>query len=356
MPFFSFLDYDKVKSRDNNKSIDSLRYFLASFVFISHSVRMIDFIKNGTWKGSINEINFLAVMGVSIFFSITAILFWGRISDKEINFFSLYKNRFFRIVPLIWFNSIVVGCVATFIVADVPSSNFIYWFDPINNTRPDFNAFIDTHRLTGGVFWTITYEWWFYFLIPVMYLFRKIKLQTSLALFVSIYFINEYLNTTLKLGVIYPFIIGMLASDLASTIKIRKIYLDLIALLALIALLWSMPKLHSVNSYSNILILIFVFCVSSKSDLFGILRLPGFKRLGDASYSIYAMHPIVLYIVYSSTERLGYLDEYRYTTLIASYLLILVVSLITHRYVERFFISIGKRFAAGRADKVGDST
>lgn len=81
LPFFKYIDsngYDKVS---HNIPLDSLRYFLASFVFIAHSIGIYDYILHGMFRGKYAEIDLLARSGVALFFAITGMLFWGKIKE-----------------------------------------------------------------------------------------------------------------------------------------------------------------------------------------------------------------------------------------------------------------------------------
>ncbi|EFK46428.1 hypothetical protein HMPREF9346_02067 [Escherichia coli MS 119-7] len=81
LPIFKYLD-DEVHAK-RNTGMDGLRYFLASFVAIFHSDYFVRYITTGKWETIYNDISYIAQFAVSIFFMITAFLFWGKISKKE---------------------------------------------------------------------------------------------------------------------------------------------------------------------------------------------------------------------------------------------------------------------------------
>lgn len=343
LPAFKFLDTADSHQKNHNHAMDSLRYFLASFVFMSHSVRMMGFVKDGTWKGTVHEFNYLAVLGVSLFFAITAVLFWGKIKDQPLDFIKLYKNRIFRIVPLIWFNSIAILIVTCLLSKSAPNLNFLYWLDPLNNSRPDFNAFNGSWALTGGVFWTLVYEWGFYFCLPLLFIFRRYKLETSITLVFLMLYISSYLDLKINFGVIMPFMIGMLAIDIAERVKINRFALNIALITSIFSLLYFMPRLQNVSSIANLFMLIIMICVIKNADMFGFLKVKGFQRLGAASYSIYVMHAMMLYIIFKLANKYDILANYPITTMVASYSIILIVSALTYRFVETVFINIGRK-------------
>lgn len=105
-PCFSFLDVDETRNR--NIKLDSLRGFLSIFVVFTHTVAMFYLFSENQWKNPNHKIGYLAGIGVSLFFILTAYLFWDKIKKTEnMNWKSLYVKRIFRLVPLIYFQSIL---------------------------------------------------------------------------------------------------------------------------------------------------------------------------------------------------------------------------------------------------------
>ncbi|EEX5507901.1 acyltransferase family protein, partial [Escherichia coli] len=106
LPIFKYLD-DEVHAK-RNTGMDGLRYFLASFVAIFHSDYFVRYITTGKWETIYNDISYIAQFAVSIFFMITAFLFWGKISKKEdVDWVNLYKDRLFRIAPATIFTALI---------------------------------------------------------------------------------------------------------------------------------------------------------------------------------------------------------------------------------------------------------
>lgn len=343
LPVFRFMDSANPQAHDHNHAMDSLRYFLASFVFISHGSRMIGHVNDGTWKSVSPELNYMATLGVSLFFCITAVLFWGKIKESNINFTKLYINRFFRIVPLIWFNSIVIIIITCVLSMSFPDWNVLYWFDPLNNNRPDFNGFRGSWALTGGVFWTLVFEWGFYFTLPFLFFFRKNKLGVSITLMFVFIYISDYILLDINFGVIMPFVIGMLAIDISERIVINKLLANTVFILSVVSLFYFLPKLQNVASISNFLMLLIMICVIKRADAFGFLKIKGFQRLGAASYSIYIMHALVLFISFKVAKKFDILNAYPSTVMVLSSMLILLISAFTYKYIEMPFIRYGRK-------------
>ena len=80
-------------------------------------------------------------------------------------------------------------------------------------------------------------------------------------------------------------------------------------------------------------------------DIFGLLRLKAFIRLGDASYSIYLLHGLAWYGMnkYIAVQNLV-LNRTQYTLVSTAVLLILLtICTLTFQYIEKPFIALGRR-------------
>lgn len=134
------------------------------------------------WRNPNEKIGYLGSVAVAIFFILTGYLFWDKIkSANTIDWRDLFINRIFRIVPLIYLQTIISILIILIIVS--PNINYknieevimesIPWFDFINNKKPDILGFKNSYLVTGGVLWSIVYEWGFYFSLPFLYMLRK---------------------------------------------------------------------------------------------------------------------------------------------------------------------------------------
>lgn len=341
-PIFSYIDRNTEKKSKHNVPLDSLRYFLASFVFIAHSIGIYDYVLHGTFRGKYEEINMLAKVGVALFFAITGALFWAKIKKGNTNWVGLYKSRFFRIVPLIWFNSLIICTIIIFITKEEPTRKIYDWFDFINNNRPDFSTLNGTWIFTGGVFWTLVYEWGFYFALPILSLFAKRSFELSAGLAFCLIYIGKTFMPSIPLHYLMFFVIGMLADDISDKITISKVQLNILLSLSIGTLLYFMPYTNDVSSFSNILLFIIIFSVYKGADLFGVLSLRGFQRLGEASYSVYIMHALILYSVMKVAKLYDTLIGNENFIFISCYFLILLASSVTYRFIEKPFINLGK--------------
>lgn len=342
LPAFKYIDSKNEKNHKHNVPLDSLRYFLASFVFIAHSIGIYDFVLHGTFRGKYEEINMLAKVGVALFFAITGALFWAKIKKGNTNWIQLYKARFFRIIPLMWFNSLIICITIILITKEVPTSSIYSWFDFINNKRPDFSSLNGSWIFTGGVFWTLVYEWGFYFALPLLSIFAKRSFELSTGLAFLLIYIGKAFIPDLPLHYLMFFVIGMLADDISDKITPTKVHLNIALALSIVTLLYYMPYTNDVSSFSNVLLFIIIFCVYKGADLFGILSIRGFKRLGEASYSIYIMHALILYSAMKVASKYDVLIGNETIIFISCYFIILLASSVTYSYIEKPFIRLGR--------------
>jgi peptidoglycan/LPS O-acetylase OafA/YrhL len=98
--------------------------------------------------------------------------------------------------------------------------------------------------------------------------------------------------------------------------------------------------------YQSALLGLFFFPVCLGSDMFGILNSKYMKALGDISFSIYLMHGLVLYVVFTFLFPLviNTIDFFLYLTLMPIVAVIVVfISYLTYVYIEKVFMDICSR-------------
>ncbi|MFY1045279.1 acyltransferase family protein [Chryseobacterium sp. GP-SGM7] len=348
VPLFSYLDEEDDQSR--NHAMDSLRGFLAIFVIFTHTVAMFYLFKEDSWKNPNIKIGYLAGVGVSLFFMLTGYLFWLKLKYSEnLNWYKLYVKRILRIVPLIYFQTI--ACIITILI--ITDFNFglksIYktfmealpWFDFLNNNKTPINGYKNSYYLTGGVLWTIVYEWGFYFSLPLLYLFRKKSKEFVFGLCFLIVYTNAIFEFREELKFIFLFVLGMLCVEIKDYLKLKKLYLELLLLIAIFSVLIFKPD-QKVNSYLNLFFVIITVCIINGADLFGILKNTGLRRLGKISYSIYIMHPIILFISYMIMQKYNLLFAANIYLFYLPLTIILLISSLTYKWIEIPFMKIKK--------------
>jgi len=167
-------------------SIDGLRGYLAFFVYLHHSCIWHFLPRTGEWK--LPPSNLFSQFGsssVALFFMISAFLFFTKLIEgrkKNIDWDKLFVSRFLRLVPLYLFVMVLfitVVFVVTHGVLNAPLlktlNKALSWMTFTIFGGPNLNGLKDTSRILAGVTWTLPYEWFFYFSLPVLALTVRVR-------------------------------------------------------------------------------------------------------------------------------------------------------------------------------------
>jgi hypothetical protein len=149
--------------------------------------------------------------------------------------------------------------------------------------------------LICGVIWTLTFEWAFYLLLPLTGRLATPRLVWILAV------------PSFALAAFYPvaalllcFIFGMLAAHLVRRVDLRPIASQIWFGVVPLALIAAVVKFTAPYPYLSplaaLLLAIAMLAFLYGCDLFGLLRTRGARLLSAASYSIYLLHGLVLYV------------------------------------------------------------
>ena len=367
----AFLDEAPAVHHHRLDTIDGLRGILASAVFFHHTVSYAYILRIGKWGVPPSRIyHSIGPVAVLVFFMITGYLFWGKLVGGRMpaSWVDFYINRLFRIGPLYL---VLVLCYFAFVIwhAGFPAQQpiptvvmqVLGWLALGSLKQP--NPFLDLlgYARSVGPTWSLHYEWLFYLALPVLSVLASgksasfvafsslLSLLTGLEMFTPPY--HVYLES---------FLIGMCtASALADYPKIRgdDLIRSTIASCAVVAgfTLWS----FSYTTTTTLLFGIFFFTVASGSSVFGLLKLRGVKRLGSMSYSIYLMHELVNSLLTSIPRYQAHLTATPVRFWLATFLayaLVIIVSCVTYRFVERTGIDLGRivvdRVRSGSAGSV----
>lgn len=301
-----------IKSKPGRyETIDGMRGFLALFVFIHHCYIWRSYLATGEWSAPGSTLyQHFGVTAVSFFFMITAFLFITKLlkaRDTGINWKQFYISRFFRLTPMYYVS--VLGMILIILSLDHWHLNVsliqftkdvVYWglFTLLGPTLINGNNL--TFTTNAGVVWSLTYEWLFYLMLPiiaVLILKKKPNLLFAggilLALIVYFIFCDGY-----ELSLFFPFIGGAVAALLyhyyPNILSVNQIWKSAAAVIGLF-LITQINLPHSILS-KFVTMLTFILFVYG-ANLFGLLTSKPAKILGDMAYSIYLMHGILLFTV-----------------------------------------------------------
>lgn len=324
-----------------NASIDGMRGLLALFVFLHHASIWYFSLNTGQWM--IPPSYFYTHLGqssVALFFMITAFLFTSKLLDASgktgnsslnsaVFWQRLFVSRFMRLMPL-YLLMLAGVLLLTAIVSDFQRRES--WFVLLKNTgawasfivfgRPDLNGVAITSRMIAGVNWTLPYEWFFYFSLPMLaWLFapfiaqhRRLRSQETgrvvtswppliYVLFSAACLIGLYLA-------IFPwkpapvYVYAFAGGVLAAVLLRLKWLVNLLngtlgGIAALLCLAYVFRHFAGANNIPATVWLTLAFTIlASGNSLFGLLHSRAAQALGDASYGIYLLHGLVLYTTF----------------------------------------------------------
>lgn len=345
---------------DRISTIDGLRGYLAIGVFFTHYIINYNWHITGLWEiTQQNWINNISENSVYFFFIITGYLFSNKILNNNFQIKVFLVNRFFRLAPL-YYSIVFLMVFVVFLKTGFQLNEPLYYlfirvFKWILFLQSNLNGFSNTSVIVAGVTWTLMYEWIFYFSLPVfLYLLRKNKLILlifiSIILFLS--FFNFHLNIfhlSVKMELFVLFFIGFLVAKIRNIIKNNKFYFNNISfsIINFITLYILITQFDTSLSVLQYILLFFCFCtIVLGNSFFGILNLIFSRFLGEISYSIYLVHGVVMYIIFSILFP-DFIIKNSLTTYLYMFplilLIVIIISTIKYKYIEYPMVIFGKR-------------
>ncbi|WP_368212300.1 acyltransferase family protein [Aeromonas sp. s10] len=362
--FYFLLSKTKVAKKDlgateKYKYLDGLRGLAATAVFIHHS-RMIynyhfngSFSPNGLFEYGHSVASKLYVhagqSSVLFFFMITGFLFYGKLVDSKgiINSISFYTGRLRRIVP-----GYITCVVLAFIIGIASGTNDGWGIKNIAaflTSSISFGYFgfysvgvIPGWVIVSGVLWTLTLEWFFYFLVPFMGVFstsRRKSFVFIVCLISWLFLANKFGYITVKtLAISLSFALGFIIAELVrSESKIITSFLKnpFVGIIPLV--LFGVYICDYATSYELVpvlLISLVLLFICSNNSIYSFLSLRLFRLGGKVSYSVYILHGVALNLVglmFSSAP------SYPLYFVISS-LLMVMLSFCNYFLVEKTFI------------------
>ncbi len=203
---------------------------------------------------------------------------------------------------------------------------------------------VDLLRVNAGVFWTLRFEWSFYIWLPLAALCatpRRLAVLCAAAVPVMVF--AESVTGDTKWNLFTYFLLGMIAAQLVAARRLARFFQSVPWTLAGIAVSAILAALCPERYGMQVLMFVVFAAIAYDSRLAAFLRWQSTKFLGTISYSIYVMHGIVLYVVYSAVKRMVRVDELSpqafWGICACCGLLTIAASAVTYRFVEHPFLS-----------------
>ena len=341
--------------------IDGLRGYLAFFVFLHHCYIWQVFLKTENWEDpQSNLFNQFGETTVVFFFIITAFLFTTKLFNNktgEIDWQEYLKSRFFRLFPMYIFSVIIVFILVAYLTqftvrvpfAENLKSVLSWIFFNVRKDNSNINGLEKTFILNSGITWTLPYEWTFYFLLPLIALWFKIKVNLKAVLsFTAGAAIIMILNKS-SLRHFMPFVGGIVVAVLIHSKKFEGILKEKkYTLLALILLILSVYFFNGGRKPIQIIISSLVFLIiAAGNNFFGIFSSVFSRKFGQVTYSLYLVHGILLFIIFNfliGFERAKTLTDIEFWLIItASIFPLILICQITFKYIELPLMHFGRK-------------
>ncbi len=334
--------------------VDGVRGYLAMFVCVHHFVIYY-------WAAPLpfndqarSFFHSMGQSGVAIFFMITGFLFFHRVlQNPDINWGRFFVSRFFRIYPLFLFSLLLISLLSFRAMNYETDTTWVEWVKNIASwllfVGGDINGF-DAQSVNLGVQWTLKYEWAFYLALPLLAaVVHKSRILTWLTIVSVILLAFFPLDVVLYTGFYILFLLGGFTAWLSlSDMPVKRaLKSNTMAVAGLSALLAQMVFFHTAYGVvQSLLLALFFIPLAIGNDYFGLLRLRTSIFLGKISYSIYLLHGIVLFVLY--TIWMPHLLEVEsiiafFAFLAATLSLIALVAWATYSLIEVPFLEYGRR-------------
>ncbi len=293
---------------------------------------------------------------------ITGYLFWSRMisATGRPDWLALYTGRVFRIGPLYVFAALIMLSlvfsrtehirVPLLTLAKQVGEWLSLGFFGNASLNADAKA-----AVVLPVVWTLKFEWAFYIsLLATSFAARSAKthlLFTAAGLLGCLAYL-AFWNVELSVVASKPvcaalFFTGMVCASLKKSHLAAKLP-NGIASILVIALTGAVFVLFPSANHALPIILMGLafFLIISGCDVFGLLSSRPARRLGNVSYGIYLLHPLLLSFMFSLQPVVEFAlnSPLRYwTVVLLSAALLVVIATAAHVWIERPGIELGKR-------------
>jgi peptidoglycan/LPS O-acetylase OafA/YrhL len=215
---------------------------------------------------------------------------------------------------------------------------------------PPLNDFAETGLIVAGVYWTLSYEWFFYGTLPLLALLcgSKVPLKYCAVLLLSVLWLFQFPPATVRL---LPFAGGVAAAVLVRSEFVRSFCRSTFASL-LIPLLLGLGLASHSSPYTkfNIMFLTAVFIlIAGGNSVFGLLVNRAALLLGELAYGVYLLHGVLLFLAFRvltpETLQAKLPSGTFWAIVILLTPLLMALSLAANRWIEKPGIRYGKVFA-----------
>lgn len=303
----------------------------------------------------------IGVYGVSIFYILSGLtlyyVYYERFKPSLPDLKLFFRRRVFRILPLLW----LVTILALLLAARIP--DFVDLF--LNLTG--LFGFVRWDKYFSPGVWSIGNELVFYAFFPFFILFTKQAKPLMILLAVTIlasylYFSFFKLDPTFSLeeqwssyinplNQVFLFLGGFLIGLFFHKLQIKNSIVVVLLLTGLILFVLYPVTGNTIHLVTGTNRLIFTacsflicFCFYKLTFKFPKIIHKPLTLLGEASYSVYLLHPIIWTLTGIVSK---YLSQYLFNIpaslrLLSSLVLTLIISYYVYQYFEKYFMKFGR--------------
>ncbi len=340
------------------ETIDGMRGLLALSVFICHSAVWHQYLQIGKWAHPKSNLYYqFGQTSVTLFFMITSFLFISKLlhaRETGFNWKAFFISRIYRLAPM-YYVSLLITIISIMFVCEwqlnsnLPNliSSIGEWSFFTIHHEPNINNSEYT-LIMGGVVWSLPYEWFFYFSLPIISLFiLKIKPQILYIGLGIIFIIIFCFVHDIKHIHLYAFIGGAIAPIIIKYFSFYKKINNTLVSMIIIICLFLIGKYTNVSSLFCLLLITIIFtAIALGNTLFGILSNATLRFLGDICYSTYLLHGIILFTVYYwgfGLENVKNLSSPAYCAVVFAITpLVVFISFLGYKYIEKPFMEKAK--------------
>ncbi len=292
-------------------SIQYMRALAALLVVLSHVA-----IKGEQYSTSPLSWFHIGSAGVDLFFIISGYIMCHTVTNRKVGFNGFIIARIKRILPLYWLLTTAALVVFLLLPEKVNSSG------GVTNILHSYTLFptVDKYLIQNG--WTLSYEFYFYFLFSSCLLFNSawrffvpVFVILALVATASVYENENYLVGFFTNPLLVEFVAGILIFYLFQEkgvgIKVGLCFICL-AIFLLVFVNESVIDVNRTVRYGIPMLLFFIGMLAlepvfKKVQGMKVSRL--FQSLGASSYSLYLCHPFALVICAVIFKKLGLHDN-----------------------------------------------
>jgi exopolysaccharide production protein ExoZ len=353
------LQISNSKNKSQVQRLHSLDYLRGASAF---SIMLYHYLSWTTGNFTSEDVlGRIGIYGVSVFYILSGLTLYHVYNDElrftKTDIFQFFKKRFFRILPLLWLVTII----------SILLNKHQFDLSKLLLNLTGLFGFFEWNNYYSTGAWSIGNELVFYAFFPVVIFFLKTQkwsLSILILIIFSIYLLfaysildpsetlsSQWRNYVNPLNQIFLFLAGILIGLIFKSIKTPS-SLIYILLIAGIGIFVFTPVIgNPIQLVTNTTRLIFtISCCFICTSFYKLpIELPLFihkplSLLGEFSYSLYLLHPIIFTLLNKYIFSLHYFTNCSSLFKLAICIgFSVLISYFVYEKFEKYFIALGKR-------------